>query len=428
MEAFFMQAHLNHNQRVNSGSKIRISLFAKRVLIYWAIASGIISCSSPDTYSNLVASQTIEPIQETTVIATPKPSTLAIATPSQTEILKTPTEQATQHWNLAGRIVFQRIVDDRRIIFSSNLDGSEEYSYLDVHAVNATWPVLSPDGRYVAFVSTRDSTEESELGSRDIYTLEVSQRNSIKLTSAMAINDTPAWSPDGSKLAFTGAIRVSDPLDLYVMNRDGSEVVQFTSSSLYEFKPAWSFDGKKIAVLVSDGQTQNLNVIDAEKPENAISIETADVGNSYAWSHDSEFLALTVEENGGKHLEIAEAETGQVVLRLKNDFESSIEPTWSPDDKYIVFAAKDVDKYNIYVADSVTGEILHAINMPTDSSSPIWSTDGGFIFFKSGFFDNAVTGMRGSWNLFAVDTIDWHEPTLLVKNLLASQFSIWISP
>src|SRR5438270_12332836 len=55
----------------------------------------------------------------------------------------------------------------------------------------------------------------------------------------------PAWSPDGSKIAFTryGA----NASDIYVMNADGGGIVQLTNTPGNDDHPAWSPDGSKIA-------------------------------------------------------------------------------------------------------------------------------------------------------------------------------------
>ncbi|NMC45788.1 MAG: hypothetical protein GYA52_03065, partial [Chloroflexi bacterium] len=56
----------------------------------------------------------------------------------------------------------------------------------------------------------------------------------------------PAWSPDGTKIAFNGLVPHSGNTDVYVMNADGSEVRQLTAAPGFDENPAWSPDGSQI--------------------------------------------------------------------------------------------------------------------------------------------------------------------------------------
>jgi len=81
----------------------------------------------------------------------------------------------------------------------------------------------------------------------DIYTVNIDGTDVTRLTANTAGADdiSPAWSPDGSRIAFT-VIRSGDAPSIYVMNPDGSNRVRLTSSG-YDYLPAWSPDGTKIA-------------------------------------------------------------------------------------------------------------------------------------------------------------------------------------
>ena len=103
-------------------------------------------------------------------------------------------------------------------------------------------PAWSPDGTKIAFVSDRD-------GNGEIYVMNADGSHPTNLTNTSGGDDTPAWSPDGTKIAF-----VSDRdgnAEIYVMNADGSHPTNLTNTSGGDDTPAWSPDGTKIA-FVSD--------------------------------------------------------------------------------------------------------------------------------------------------------------------------------
>jgi Tol biopolymer transport system component len=57
----------------------------------------------------------------------------------------------------------------------------------------------------------------------------------------------PAWSPDGTRIAFMGGPDGPTEYDIWVMNADGSNPVQLTDSPGPDWWPAWSPDGTRIA-------------------------------------------------------------------------------------------------------------------------------------------------------------------------------------
>jgi len=57
----------------------------------------------------------------------------------------------------------------------------------------------------------------------------------------------PAWSPDGSRIAFSGYREDDDNADIYTMNADGSGVTRLTSDPAADFFASWSPNGSRIA-------------------------------------------------------------------------------------------------------------------------------------------------------------------------------------
>ena len=126
--------------------------------------------------------------------------------------------------------------------------------------------VLSPDGKWLAYVSTKGGAHTANIWVRELATkvsrnLTGNGRADIPLT--MNGNFRPAWSPDGQWIAFTsdrgehwiGAEQGagaghSQPTSLYVMRADGSQVrrLTMTTPDSATGSPQWSADGKKLVV------------------------------------------------------------------------------------------------------------------------------------------------------------------------------------
>src|SRR5260221_1317060 len=90
----------------------------------------------------------------------------------------------------------------------------------------------------IAFTSNRD-------GNNEVYVMNADGTGVTRLTNDPAIDQDPAWSPDGSRITFTSTRNGN--YDIYVMNADGTCVTQLTTTttSLGSTRPAWC--GNRIA-------------------------------------------------------------------------------------------------------------------------------------------------------------------------------------
>src|SRR5207245_1256531 len=94
----------------------------------------------------------------------------------------------------------------------------------------------------IAFYSPSDNG-----GVGDIYVMNADGSGQVKLTNMTASDADPAWSPDGTKIAFNSSR--DGNVEVYVLNADGSGLRNLTNNPAGDLRPAWSPDGSKIAFL-----------------------------------------------------------------------------------------------------------------------------------------------------------------------------------
>jgi len=130
----------------------------------------------------------------------------------------------------------------------SSTGGVVEVTKLTTYTGQDTDPVLSPDGKKVAFSSYRD-------GDYDIYimraAIEGPNNRPVKITKNKGGDGAPDWSPDGTQLAFHGNLN-NGPTEIFRMkavpqSRDNRPVNLSKYAAGYDYFPTWSPDGRQIA-------------------------------------------------------------------------------------------------------------------------------------------------------------------------------------
>lgn len=273
-----------------------------------------------------------------------------------------------------------------------NTDGSGRTQLTDDDTEDYD-PAWSPDGSKIAFTSWRDM-----IYGIDVVNADGSGR--IRLTDGQAYHGQPTWSPDGSKIAFASGGYQSN--NIYVMNADGSGPRQITRDVFSAEHPTWSPDGSKIAFISFRNKEDDtrLYVVDADgssRPRVVIS-----PGSSYApsWSPDGHRIAYLSRTGDDSSIHLVNADGSERTLLYERAVWAESprylnSPTWSPDGNRLAFVAgiRRPDGGNTY-------SDIHTINIDGsgltrltdrsgDDASPSWHPDGTKLAFTSDLVGNS---------------------------------------
>ena len=232
----------------------------------------------------------------------------------------------------------------------------------------------------IAFSSDRDDNLE-------IYAIDTDGTNLVRLTNHPARDIQPAWSPDGRKIAFTSSRRNGFSLEIYVMNDDGGQLVQLTTDhppAVNDESPSWSPDGTKIAFASNRGDSYDIYAMDADG-KNPVQL-TKDRAKEIAprWSPDGTKIAFTSSGNVLKsEIYVMDADGANPVNLTQNPQALNKDPSWSPDGRRIAFASWGVGNHDIYVMDADGKNVVQVNDNFAWDAFPAWSPDGDRIAFTS---------------------------------------------
>jgi Tol biopolymer transport system component len=234
-------------------------------------------------------------------------------------------------------------------IWTMNPDGTDPLNLTADFDGADIVPAWSPDGSRIAF--TRDPGTPEPPAEAEIWLMGADGSNKTQLTDNNADDVAPAWSPSGRRIVFARDPDGSGPEDaeLWVMRADGSRERQLTDNDADDFEPAWSPDGRRIAFTRDtdpnpDDDVFNFDVFDIRpdgSDERQLTDEEGfDGGPNY--SPDGRKIAFDSERDGDADIWVMERDGDDPVQLTGEDpaeTAGDILTAWSPDGKFISFSS-----------------------------------------------------------------------------------------
>jgi Tol biopolymer transport system component len=268
-----------------------------------------------------------------------------------------------------GKIVYTAGDD----VFTTNPDGTDVANVTNTPGLEATYPVGSPDGKWIAF------TVDSPYVLDDAGLYVISMDGSVIVDVLAGQHDKfvavshPTWSPDGERIAFEGYDYASFTNELFVVDVDGSDLERLTNCDCVSSStPTWSPVSDEVAFVPCCSQ-----------------------------------VVTAINVNNKSTREIYTPPSGYV-----------IDPTWSPDGTQLAFDDL-LDVYRVN-ADGTGTAVSLTDGGPGYYASPAWSPDGTEIVVQSNHDSqsnnqdiwavNAQTGIAGGIRRITTALGSEHDP------------------
>jgi dipeptidyl aminopeptidase/acylaminoacyl peptidase len=271
-----------------------------------------------------------------------------------------PTELSAQTVPPGGKIVFVRPSTESSEhcfgqpcadIWVMDGDGSNETNLTNTLDVNEGQPAWSADGTRIAYTSDGDEVG----GFSDIWVMNADGSAQTNITPTAPDGDNvheyqPSWAPSGTQIVFVRQIPgevISEQPDIFVMDTDPAtdDATNITESDASEIDPAWSPDGTKIAFAGVRNQGFEIVTMDPDGQNELILTGDAFDGDDRApdWSADSTKVAFMKQSQVGGCCDPWEVwavnRDGTGDTNLTNHPADDMGPSWSPDGTQITFTS-----------------------------------------------------------------------------------------
>lgn len=193
--------------------------------------------------------------------------------------------------------------------------------------------------------------------------------------------DSPAWSADGSRIAFTHYMDNEFQEDIFVMNSDGSGAMQITSKEGTDGDPAWTPDGRILFASDRDGDF-DIYVMDADGDNLMQLTDDPSLESGPVVSPDGKQIAYGSDAVDGYQIWLMGA-NGESPEQLTSMPGYTNAAEWSPDGSIIAFYSNDSDNFDVYTIKPDGSDLTRLTTDPQRDASPAWSPDGSAIAFMS---------------------------------------------
>ena len=203
------------------------------------------------------------------------------------QITHDPADHEDPAWSPDGAwIAYVQVNGTQEVIRRMHLDGTgdEALSPPDVRAIHPSW---SPDGRRVLYC-TDDDLHPPRKNDSDIFVVDVASHRVTRLISG-GVNTYPVLSPDGRRIAFRRMLGEMNS-EVFVADSDGSNPRNLTNHPAFDGWPAWSPDGTRIAFASNRNANYQVFVMNADGTGVRLVANTEGRATAPHWSPDGRLI------------------------------------------------------------------------------------------------------------------------------------------
>ena len=227
---------------------------------------------------------------------------------------------------------------------------------------------------------------------RTQYSLEVADVDSSNPQSLLVSSEpimSPAWSPDGTKIAYVSFEKKKAQIFNVVVATGQRRLL--TDFSGINGAPAWSPDGQSLAVVLSKGGNPKIYTVDLATGAMKQRTFGEAIDTEPRFSPDGRSLLFTSGRGGTPQIYRLSLSDG-AITRVTYDGNYNARASFTPNQQHIVMLHREEGQFNIGVQDMMSGRITPLTNSPMDES-PTISPNGRLVLYATRYQDKGILAM-----------------------------------
>ncbi|MBK7015780.1 MAG: Tol-Pal system protein TolB [Sulfuritalea sp.] len=240
------------------------------------------------------------------------------------------------------------------------------------------------------YVYEKLTGEPGVFSTRIAYVVKSTGRYELKIADADGSNDqaalasrepiiSPAWSPDGAKLAYV-SFEAKKPV-VYVHDLASGRRHVAANFKGSNSAPAWSPDGKRLAVVLTKDGSSQLYVVNVDGSGVTRIASSAGIDTEPRWSADGQYIYFTSDRGGSPQIYRIAASGGNAE-RISFEGSYNVTPRPSPDGKSLAFITRNGGRFQLALMDLATKQV-QILTDSTKDESPSFAPNGRMILYAT---------------------------------------------